>query len=191
VRKKRSNKLKMAAWGLALVVFAVGIITVVEKAGSILPGQARKSPGPTIKVVQEIKKAPFNFLVPGTSDAWSYDGKSLTFDPERGVTKYNVKLKYANADVAISQQVMPDQLKPQKSPKFMEFIQTSNVVRSQQAGAGTIYYVAFVQNGAQANGADAVIYATNDILMFGRTGSALGYDAWANLMTSMIKQDSK
>jgi hypothetical protein len=86
---------------------------------------------------------------------------------------------------------MPDELKGQKSPKFMEFIQSSNVVRSQQAGDGTVYYVAALQNGAQANGATSVIYVTDKILMFGRAGGLVGYDAWASMLSQMREQAAK
>jgi hypothetical protein len=172
---------------------AIAVVLVGVVIWKVWPSAANtgKSKSPKISVVHEVKNAPFNFMVPSPNAAWSYDEKSLTFDPDKGVMKYILRLNFAQADLTVSQQVMPDELKVPKSSKLSAFIQASNVVRSQQAGDGTLYFVAALQNGAQANGADAVIYATDDILLFGRTGSILGYDAWANLMASMRKQASK
>jgi hypothetical protein len=187
-RNRRKTALIVAAVVVVAVVVVVGVVAEIGRAGS---SRAHTSQKPAIKVVQDVKDAPFDFLVPGVSAAWTYDAKSLTFDADKGVMKYGIKLNYANTDVTISQQRMPAELGSRETPKFKEFIVSSNVVRSQQAGNGTVYFIAMMQNGAQAPGADAVIYATNDILMFGKTGSLLGYDAWTALMDSMSKQSSK
>jgi hypothetical protein len=187
----RRDRKKVTVAVLLSVAGVLVLSAVAGKVWSLSAGKVAKHPGAKISVVQNVKNAPFNFLAPGDDDAWTFNEKSMTFDPERGVLKYGMRLKYADQDLTVSQQVMPDELKGQKSPKFMEFIQSSNVVRSQQAGDGTVYYVAALQNGAQANGATSVIYVTDKILMFGRAGGLVGYDAWASMLSQMREQAAK
>lgn len=193
---QREKRRRMAARKTRRIVLASVASGVVLAAGvgwvwSSLARPAAKSSSPKIGVVHDVKDAPFNFLVPGANAAWTYDTSSQRFDPDKGVMQYGVKLTYSNDVVTISQQLMPDELKPVKSDKFMAFINSSNVVRSQQAGPGTLYFIGMNQVGGSAPGTDAVIYATDDILLFGRTGSVVGYDAWAGLMASMKKEASK
>jgi hypothetical protein len=42
-----------------------------------------------------------------------------------------------------------------------------------------------LQNGSPAKGADTIIYATDNVLLFGRSSAILGYDAWAKLLASL------
>lgn len=190
VRKSSGSAKKRVLLALAGVVFVVGLFTVVQKVASWLPSLAKphKTATGNVKVNNslEIKKADFNYLVPGTDDAWTFDEGSVAFDSSTGVVKYAVKMKYSGATVTFSQQTMPGEFKPrQTNNKFMAFINSANPTRSQDAGEGTVYFLAAMQNGAAANGADTVIYATDDILMFGKTGQIVGYDGWAKLVGSM------
>jgi hypothetical protein len=52
-------------------------------------------------------------------------------------------------------------------------------------GRGTLYYLPALSNGAPAAGADTVIYATNEVLLFGRAERVVGYDGWSKLMGAM------
>lgn len=178
--------------GVALigVVFVVGLMTVLQKVGSWLPDVAslthpKQSPNIKTTEVLDVKKADFPYLVPGKDDAWKYDATSPVYDKTTGVVKYAVRLNYTQVDITFSQQKMPDALKPRDSAKFTGFINNANPARSQNTGRGTVYFLAALQNGAPANGADTVIFATDDVLMFGKAGRVVGYDAWTKLLGTM------
>jgi len=140
----------------------------------------------TLTVVKDASKAGFDFLVPAPSTDWTFDPKSPVFDASKGVVDYQLKLA-SGTDVTISQQVTPDELKPvDTSTKFNQFIMNSNVSLSQPVGKGKAYFRAAMSNGAPANGADTVIYATDNILMFGQAGEILPYDKWTKLLAAMV-----
>lgn len=171
---------------LGLAIFGVGLATVLWGAGSaaeplvkVVRGQDADTPGAVT-----YNNAAFPYLVPKHKD-WDFKSDSVVFDQGKGVVKYQVVLKDPSLPVVISQQVMPSELKPQTSAKFNQLVLSSNVVRSQEAGKGKVYFQAALTNGAQANGATNVMYATDDILLFGHAPMVMGYDKWAELLSSM------
>jgi hypothetical protein len=166
---------------LVAVVFAMGVMSLFEKASSTVHQSKGK-----LTVVKEASQASFDYLVPGTDQAWKFDPNSPVFDQTKGVVNFKVILKDNNVSVTISQQKTPVVLKPvASSAKFNQFILASNVTSSEQVGSGKAYFRAALQNGAPASGATTVIYATDNVLIFGQAGSILSYDKWANLLASM------
>jgi hypothetical protein len=181
-------KIGLAA-AVVVVVFGVGLVSIVRGLGS--------AAAPAIKVVkgQDAKvkglavgagSAKFTILTPTHAD-WDFDDKSLIYDEIKEVVKYQLTLRDADMKVVISQQKMPEELKPTTGAKFNQFILSSNVVRSEPVREGKVYYQAALTNGAQANGTTTVIYATDDVLMFGNAPAVMAYDKWAVLMSSMSK----
>lgn len=175
---------------IGVVVFVIGLVTLVRFLIGLVPdfknfGKPLVSNNIKTMEVLGIDKANFNYLIPGKSDAWSYDETSPAFDSTTGVVKYAMKMKFSQVNVTISQQKFPEKLESRKSDKFMSFVTSSNPSRSQDVGRGTVFFMAALENGAPANGADTIIFATDDVLMFGRAGRVIGYDAWANMLATM------
>ena len=142
-------------------------------------------------MVKDASRSGFDFWVPLPNSDWTFDAKSPVFDSSKGVVDYQVKLA-SGVGVTVSQQVMPEELKPRDvSPKFNQFILNSNVTLSEPAGKGKAYFRAAESNGAQANGADSVIYATDNILMFGQSSEIIPYDKWAKLLAAMVPVSSQ
>ncbi len=180
---------------LAALVFAVGLAEVVREvrtftshlAKTVSHIQASKS-----GTVITINNANFDYITLGRDDAWTFDDKLTAFDQSRGVVKCVVTLKQGNVTVTISQQKMPDQLKPRGSDKYNSFVDAQKPMSSQDVGLGKVYYLPALVNGSPAaDGSDTIIYATDDILMFGRAGAVLKSDTWMKLLTSMQKTAPK
>jgi hypothetical protein len=143
---------------------------------------------PSLKIIKEASQSGFDYLVPGSNPAWQFDPKSPVFDATKGVVNYPVVLRDGNVKITISQQKMPEELKPyDQSPKFNQFIISSNVTFSEPVGKGKAYFRTALQNGAPAGGATTVIYATTDVLVFGQAGAILDYATWAKLLESLHK----
>jgi hypothetical protein len=135
-------------------------------------------------------QSPFDYLAPAAEDDWKYDSSATVFDASKGVVNYKVQLTDGGG-VIMSQQQMPAELKPQTSAKFTQFILANNVAQSRSSGKGTVYFQPALTNGSPANGATTVIYATDDILMFGRATAVLPYDKWVKLLGGMAKVPRK
>ena len=181
--------------GIFLVgaVFAVGLLTISSQAlgwvSNVMKSRPKAKTGvsatPVVASTTSIEAANFNYLSPSTSPDWSVLAGSQAFDKAKNLVKYTVVLNNNNVHVTVSQQVMPTALKPRSSKAFADFIAGSKVSRSQDAGAGTLYFLPALVNGAVANGSDTVIYATDDVLLFGRSEAVIGYEAWAKLISAM------
>lgn len=187
VRRKWRPR-ELVGVGLVGGIFLIGALTVWQRVSHQVQGlvDSGKTSGNVQTVnVLDVDRANFGYYIPGTSDAWKFDKSKAVFDKTSGIVKYPVTLTYASTTVNITQQKFPDNLKPRDSGKFQNFIDSANPVRSQDAGKGRLYFMAALQNGAPANGSDTIIYATDDVLMFGRASTVLGYDAWAKLIASM------
>jgi hypothetical protein len=178
---------------VAAVVFVVGAVTVVRGVAAFsghVAKQAVQKKAQDSKVTS-IDYANFAYLKPGSDADWTLDDSGMAFDQGKGIVKYVVTLKNGNVGVTISQQVMPAQLRPRKSVKFQEFITEEKPAQSQDLGSGTVYYLPALENGAPASGSDTIIYATDDILLFGRAGRVLNYETWVKLLSSMNKTAPK
>ena len=186
--RRRWQARELIVLGVVAGIFLIGAVTIWQKLSNQVQDalDARKTSGNVQTVdVLDVDRADFNYYVPGSSDAWTFDKKTAVFDKTSKIVKYGVKLNYSGTMVTMTQQKFPDDLKPRGSTKFLNFIDSVNPSRSQEAGKGTLFFKATLQNGAPANGSDTVVFATDDVLMFGRSASVLGYDAWAKLMASM------
>ncbi len=192
--KSRSIWIVLGTLAVA-AVFVVGLLTVAHglisdlhwpwaSAGRV--GQAQQLQGKTDEVTS-IDNAKFSYLVPARDAQWQFDSSSTAYDQAKGIVKYLVTIKQGSVGVTISQQAMPADLRPRGSGKFAAFINNLKATRSQDAGSGKAYFLLALENGAPADGSDTVVYATDDILMFGRSGSILDYDVWAKLLASMQK----
>jgi hypothetical protein len=179
----------------AAIVFIVGLYTVAHGlisglrwpwAGGIYILQQSQTGGNEVSAISD---ANFNYLVPAKDAAWKFDATSTAFDPQKGIVKYLVTLTQGGVGVTLSQQVMPSELKPRGSSKFMAFINSVKATRSQDIPGGTMYSLPALSNGAPTtNSADTVVYATNDILMFGRSDYVVDDSVWAKLLGSLQKQ---
>lgn len=187
--RRRFTWPQLVGAGMVVGVFAIGLVTVLQKIGNQVTTvvQTHGNSASNVKQVDvlSVDRADFDYFVPASSDAWKFDAKTAVFDKTSGVVKYGVQLTYAGITVTISQQKFPDALKPRSSSKFSNFVDSFNPSRTQDSGRGTVYFKATLQNGAAANGSDTVMYATDDVLMFAQAGSVLGYDAWSKLLTAM------
>lgn len=174
-----------------VMVFLVGLVTVLQKISGSLPDISKLINPPKTGNVQQfdaatIKDANFTYLVPRKSESWEFDESTAAYDKQKDVVKYGVTLNNAQVNVVFSQQKFPEDLKPRKSNKFMAFINDSNPTRSQDAGEGTVYFLSSLENGVPTtDGTNTIIYATDDILMFGKAGKLVGYDGWVELLTAM------
>lgn len=176
---------------LAALILVMGALILFPKSlTKVVNGSPQNSHKLTI--VKESSQQIFPYLVPKADPAWQFDAKSPVFDQTKGIVKYNVILVNSNSTVTISQQKMPQELKPvPSSAKFNKFIIDSNVTFSKPVGPGTAYFREALKNGVSANGATTVIYAANDSLLFGQSGTILDYDIWAKLLGSMQLVSSK
>jgi hypothetical protein len=183
--KLLNNKWLVLGIGVAAVVFVVGLVTILRGVGlAVTPTltQVRGGERSEAGVAASVSKAKFSYLAPDNDKAWKLDDKSLVYDESKGVVKYQIAQKDGGATIVISQQKLPDDLKPQTSAKFTQFILASGVARSQEVGLGKVYFQQALLNGAPANGATTVIYATDDILLFGHAGMVLDYAKWSKLL---------
>lgn len=184
-------------WRIAGAVVAlmliVGLVFMLIEMGSLLhlhlpklsPHAQSKTTQGKLTVVQDASKAKFNFMVPADNPQWQFDAKGVVFDATKGVVNYRLTMS-DDTKVTISQQPMPDQLKPwDSSAKFNQFIAASNVTMSEPVGQGKVYFEAALSNGAPANGATTAIYATDKILMFGQAQGVLPFSKWAQLFGVM------
>ncbi len=168
----------------AILLIVIALRLSQKTLPKLVSGPAKTSDNLTI--VKENSKAVFPYLVPKADSAWQFDASSTLFDQTKGVVKYNLILKQGNSKVTISQQKLPDELKPvPNSAKFNQFIIASNVNYSVSIGAGKAYFRVAQQNGAPASGATTVIFATNDVLLFGQSGTILSYDEWSKILGGM------
>lgn len=173
------------------IVFVVGAITVVQQVGKFTTRAAKtvltatssnSNPSSTSTGASGVN---FAYLVPSQSADWTFDSTQIVFESDKGLVKYSVGLTNAKVSVTITQQSLPSKLRPKGSSEFEAFIAGAKPTRSTVAGLGTVYYLPALKNGSTANGSDTIVFATNDILMFGRSDSVLGYDAWAKLLAAM------
>jgi hypothetical protein len=179
----RSNIKLIVGSVLLLSILVGGVIFATKLSPKVASGSKSSD---KITAVNEPTKAVFPYLVPKTDPAWEYNSDSTVFDQTKGIIKYKMTLNGTNTTVTISQQKLPEELKPiPNSAKFNAFIIASNVNYSQPVGAGKAYFRVAQQNGAPARGATTVIFATNDVLLFGQSGSILDYDKWSKLLGSM------
>jgi hypothetical protein len=191
---------KFAQWMLFGLVFVVGALTLVQQVGGYVSHFAHSvvthtqtyangssgTGGPDQASV--LSAASFDYLIPGKSTAWKMDDGQSVYDPGKGIVKYQVTFNNAKVDASITQQVFPDQLKPRSGDKFTAFINNSKPSRSADVNLGTVYFLPMLQNGAlAADGTDTVIFARDDVLMFGQASGKLGWDAWTQMMASMQK----
>jgi hypothetical protein len=196
------NRKKFTAWALYAVVFLVGVSTLVQQVGGWVSHvwQTRVSHVQTIDNSKSdsgaggddqpiaISAAKFNYLIPGKSAAWKMEDSQTAYDPAHAIVKYQVTFINAKLDAVITQQVFPDQLKPRRGDKFTAFINSSKPTRSADVNSGTVYFLPALQNGQlSASGTDTVIFARNDVLIFGQAHGILGWDAWTQMMASMQK----
>jgi hypothetical protein len=180
---------RLITTGVVVGIFLIGALTLWQRVSNQVQGlvDASGSTARNVKTVDvlNVNRADFDYYVPGSSDAWKFDQKSAAYDQVSKIVKYNVHLNYSGASIAVTQQRLPDQLKPRGSDKFINFIDSANPSRSQGTGKGTLYFMATLQNGAPASGSDTVIFATDDVLMFARAGTVVGYDTWSKLIATM------
>lgn len=194
VKFSQMSRGKFAMWALFALVFVVGAFTVVQQLGGIVGhfAQARVTNTKTYAPTgpdrpTDVTAAPFDYLVPGQSNAWKMVDGLTAYDPAHGIVKYNVTFVNAKVNATLTQQVFPDQLKPRGGDKFTAFINNSKPVRSTDVNGGTLYFLLALQNGAPANGTDTVIFARDDVLMFGQSQGILGWDAWTQMIGSLKK----
>jgi hypothetical protein len=181
---------------LVLAVFGVGLNTITS---GLLKGPktagSKHSPSISSAGVQgttasgdkltDITNANFAYMKAKDSADWTLNLNSQTFEQKKGLVKYVVKLANAGTLVTISQQAMPAQLLPRDSKNFNQFIESNKPTRSVDAGSGKLYFLPALQNGVLANGADTVIFATDNVLLFGRAERVVGYDGWTKLLGAM------
>jgi hypothetical protein len=195
VKFSQMDRGQVIALALAGLVFVVGFVEVAREVGSVTGWLAKSAKHGTNSgkngKVTTINNAKFDYLVPEQGGDWKFDDDKTAYDQAKGVVKYTATLQSVNVDVTISQQVMPEELKPRGSAKFEGFIKDAKPTTSQKAGDGTVYFLPALENGAPANGSDIIIYATDDRLLFGRAGRVLGYDVWAKLLAGMTKTSPK
>jgi hypothetical protein len=185
---KRWHKNKWIIIGAVLVLAVAAVLVEVgRELGNHDSGHTPKSNHKvnTVGKISDVKNATFDYLEPADQSDWDFDDKSVIFEQENGIISYHINLKKAGTTVVVSEQQMPDDLKPQSSTKFTQFILSSNVSRSQDAGIGKVYFQPALSNGAPTEGSTTVIFATDDILMFGRAGKVLDYETWTMLMGAM------
>jgi hypothetical protein len=171
----------MAVSGLALVV---GVGLVVQETAKLV--------STTVKVdthtsqAQVVHNANFNYLVPGPDADWSFDQKTVAQDQTKGLVEYKVQWVNLATTVTVSQQQLPAQLKPRDGNKFAGFIGDQKPAKSEDVGLGKAYYLPFMVNDELSDtSTNRVIYATDDILMFGQSNRQLSYDLWSRLLLSM------
>jgi hypothetical protein len=177
----------LAVAAVVLVVFAVGLVTIIKGMGSAAAPAIKVVKGKDAKVqgmAVGAGNAKFTYLTPSHAD-WDFDVNSVVYDEIKEVVKYQLMLRGADLPVVISQQKMPEDLKPITGAKFNQFILSSNVVRSETVVGGKIHYQAALVNGAQTNGATTVIYATDEVLLFAHAPAVMAYEKWALLLGSM------
>jgi hypothetical protein len=174
-------------------VFVVGAVTVVHTLGAVTGKLAKEVTSKPVGQVASVQNANFSYWVPGSDTDWTYDPKSIAVDSQHGVITYAVK--FAGGDVTqakISQQRMPDPLKPVGGVSWKHFIQQEKPVTNQSAGDGTIYYLPALANGTQvSDGSDTIIFASDDILLFGQSTGVLKAAQWSKLIGSMTKRSAQ
>jgi hypothetical protein len=193
------SRKKFAAWALYAVIFLVGVTTLVQQVGGYVSKfvqnrvthektYASNSGAGGPDQPASISGANFDYLIPGKSANWTMSSDQTAYDPAKGIVKYEVTFNNAKVNAAISQQVFPDQLKPRDGDKFSKFIENSKPSRSADVNSGTLYFLPYLKNGSPAqDGTDTVIFARDDVLMFGQSQGMLGWDAWTQMMASMKK----
>lgn len=169
-----------------LAVVAVAVLVLVWGVGKLF--HHSKPKGKTVQskltVVTDPTKAGFNYLVP-SADGIQFDAQSPVFDSSKGVVDYEVVAD--GSQITISQQPMPADLQPwATSQKFQAFVVSSDVAVSEPVANGKIFFRQAIQNNAPAVGeTDTIIYATNDILMFGQGTNFVSYSEWVKLVNAM------
>jgi len=207
VRFSEMSRGQFAKWLLFGMVFLVGSITMVQQLGGVVSRisnsivtnvktytNSGSSPvtngdaGGSDQSSTNLAQAKFDYLIPGSSDAWKLmDGQSA-YDSDKKLVKYGVLFAHAQVAAGITQQVFPDNLKPRDGDAFKAFIVKANPARSVDVNGGTLYFLPMLDNGAPStSGTDTVIFARDDVLMFGQAKGMLGWDAWTQMMASMKK----
>ncbi len=201
VRFSEMSRGRFAGWMLGGLVFVVGSVTLAQQVGGVVSHIANgvvshqktyantgttAANGPDAPT--DVSNAKFDYLVPGKSDAWKMNDGQTAYDPDKGIVKYEVTFTNAKVAATVTQQVFPDQLKPRGGDAFRAFVAKSNPSRSADVNGGTVYFLQFLQNGApSSDGTNTVIFARDDVLMFGQARGMLGYDAWTKMMASLQK----
>jgi len=199
VKFREMSRGKFFAWALGGTVFLVGALTLAQQVGSGVSNVAKgvvshihvysnnsASTASNSSEVADIKNASFDYLVPG-SGTWKVDSSQTAYDPVKGIVKYQVDFSGENASATITQQPFPKQLEPRGGDKFMAFVNASKPARSEDVNGGTVYFLPALENGAPASGTDTVIFARDDVLMFGQAGRVLDWDIWTQMLATMKK----
>ena len=180
-----------------LVVLGVGLNTILsgflKGPHKLSQGTSKKSSSVVSQVTSTsgadsqttIDQAGFNYLLPGGDSAWTLDTQSETYDSDKKVVKYALKLTNADTAVTISEQVMPAELLPRGSAAFMTFVNSNKPAVSMDLGSGSLYFLPALENGVPAAGADTIIYATDNVLLFGKAERVVGQSAWTKLIGEM------
>lgn len=170
---------------VVVVIFVAGFVAALRFFAHPAANQPRQ-----VTIVTDASHATFTYMVPSSSKDWQMASQPPQFDQTKGVVSYMIHSKANNTDVTISQQPMPAALKSQNSSAFNQFMVNSNVVLSEPAGSGKLYFRAAqtVGNGSSGSGggtASTVIFTAPSVLMFAAAGTPLKYAAWVQLMSSM------
>jgi hypothetical protein len=184
---------QLIGMAVAAVVLALGLSEAAREVGLVFPKRVHTQPAANkTGQVTSIDNADFAYLAPKTDPDWTFDAKQTAFDQTKGVVQYKVTFNNDGVSVTISQQVMPEQLKPRGSEKFIGFVRDQKPMRSQEVGEGTVYYLPALQNGAPApDGSDTIMFATDDILLFGRASVVVKSAEWTKLLGSLKAKSPK
>lgn len=193
---------KLAAWALYALVFLIGALTLIQQAGTYVAhivdshvshvqnyNNSNSSTGTGgADSTANVSSANFDYLLPSSNSAWTVATSQIAYDPAHAIVKYDVTFTNAKVVATITQQVFPQQLSPRTGANFTAFINNSKPTRSLDENGGTLYFLPALRNGVLASdGTDTVIFARDDVLMFGQAQSILGWAAWTQIMGSMQK----
>lgn len=174
---------------IALIAFffVIGLVgkTTKKKPKTAVTPMSQSAQQQLAPTSSSTSRAPFRYLAPKTDAAWNAALDAKYYDGATGALKYVVTLKQGNVLVAISQQNMPEKLKPRGSANFMAMINDAKITNSRDIGQDTLYFIPALMNGVPANGATTVIYATDSILLFGKSDSVVSFDNWEKLIKSL------
>ncbi len=180
----RSSKPLVIGVAIIIAVLAVGAGMVLlrqHKTASVVPAGAK--PGQDTAVSQQ---PPFTYLSPKSDPAWGYHPDTIVYDAKAGVAKYLLAFKdNGGFNVTLSQQQMPATLKPRTSANFKQLITDAKASKSFDVGLGTVYLVPAFSGPGSVVGSATAIFATDDILMFGRTDQVTSDANWTKIFQAM------
>ena len=183
VKFSEMSRGKFFAVILASAVFCVGAVTLLKIVSSVTGKLAKDvTGGTTAGKLSVVKNAAFAYWVPGSDPAWTFDPRSKVVDQAHGVITYAITFASGSVPVKVSQQQMPEALKPVGGSAWKRFIDQEKPITDQPVGDGTIYYLPALANGTQvSDGSDTIIFSSDNILMFGQAGSILKSAQWSSL----------